>query len=132
MSTGTHVLVVIVAVLIVVVVLRMVALHQLRSKYALVWLIVALTLMVVSVFPGLLDELADLVGVSYAPTLFLLIALGFLGLLVGHLTWEVSRLEMRLRTLAEDHALLRELIDEQGLTDRRSTPPAEPRVTKPT
>jgi len=132
MSTGTHVLVVIVAVLIVVVVLRMVALHQLRSKYALVWLIVALTLMVVSVFPGLLDELAELVGVSYAPTLFLLIALGFLGLLVGHLTWEVSRLEMRLRTLAEDHALLRELIDEQGLTDRRPTPPPEPRVTNAT
>jgi hypothetical protein len=132
MSTGTHVLVVIVAVLIVIVVLRMVAMHQLRSKYALVWLIVALTLMVVSVFPGLLDELADLVGVSYAPTLFLLIALGFLGLLVGHLTWEVSRLEMRLRTLAEDHALLRELIDEQGLTDRRPTPPAEPRVTNAT
>jgi len=132
MSTGTHVLVVIVAVLIVVVVLRMVALHQLRSKYALVWLIVALTLMVVSVFPGLLDELADLVGVSYAPTLFLLIALGFLGLLVGHLTWEVSRLEMRLRTLAEDHALLRELIDEQGLLERRPTPPAEPRVTNAT
>jgi hypothetical protein len=129
MSTGTHVLVVIVAVLIVIVVLRMVALHQLRSKYALVWLIVALTLMVVSVFPGLLDELADLVGVSYAPTLFLLIALG---LLVGHLTWEVSRLEMRLRTLAEDHALLRELIDEQGLTDRRPTPPPEPRVTNAT
>jgi len=132
MSTGTHVLVVIVAVLIVIVVLRMVALHQLRSKYALVWLIVALTLMVVSLFPGLLDELADLVGVSYAPTLFLLIALGFLGLLVGHLTWEVSRLEMRLRTLAEDHALLRELIDEQGLTDRRPTPPPEPRVTNAT
>jgi hypothetical protein len=132
MSTGTHVLVVIVAVLIVLVVLRMVALHQLRSKYALVWLVVALALMVVSVFPGLLDELADLVGVSYAPTLFLLIALGFLGLLVAHLTWEVSRLEMRLRTLAEDHALLRELIDEQGLTDRRPTPPAEPRVTNAT
>jgi len=132
MSTGTHVLVVIVAVLIVVVVLRMVALHQLRSKYALVWLIVALTLMVVSVFPGLLDELADLVGVSYAPTLFLLIALGFLGLLVAHLTWEVSRLEMRLRTLAEDHALLRELIDEQGLLERRPTPPTEPRVTNAT
>ena len=132
MSTGTHVLVVIVAVLIVIVVLRMVAMHQLRSKYALVWLIVALTLMVVSVFPGLLDELADLVGVSYAPTLFLLIALGFLGLLVAHLTWEVSRLEMRLRTLAEDHALLRELIDEQGLIERRPTPPAEPRVTNAT
>src|SRR5262245_61070369 len=118
MSTGTHVLVVIVAVLIGIVVLRMVALHQLRSKYARVWFVCALALMVVSVFPGVLDELADLVGVSYAPTLFLLIAIGVLGLLVAHLTWEVSRLEMRLRTLAEDHALLRELVSEQAVTDR--------------
>ena len=107
MSTRTHVFIVVVAVVAALLVLRLVATRQLRSKYALLWLGVAIAMIVVAAFPGLLDELADLTGVDYAPTLFLLLALGVLAFLVGHLTWEVSRLEMRLRTLAEDNALLR-------------------------
>ena len=113
MSTRTHVFIVVIAIVGVALVLRLVATRQLRSKYALLWLVVAFAMIVVAAFPGLLDELADLTGVSYAPTLFLLLALGLLGLLVGHLTWEVSRLEMRLRTLAEDNALLRTTLDER-------------------
>lgn len=120
MSTRTHVFIVVVAVVAALLVLRLVATRQLRSKYALLWLTVAVAMIVVAAFPGLLDELADLLGVAYAPTLFLLLALGLLALLVGHLTWEVSRLEMRLRNLAEDNALLRTTLDE------RTRPPAGP------
>jgi len=106
-SIRTHVFIIVVAVVAALLVLRLVATRQLRSKYALLWLGVAVAMIVVAAFPGLLDELADIMGVDYAPTLFLLLALGVLAFLVGHLTWEVSRLEMRLRTLAEDNALLR-------------------------
>lgn len=112
MSTRTHVFIVVVAVVAALLVLRLVATRQLRSKYALLWLGVAVAMIVVAAFPGLLDELAEFMGVDYAPTLFLLMALGLLGFLVGHLTWEVSRLEMRLRSLAEDNALLRASLDE--------------------
>lgn len=120
MSTRTHVFIVVVAVVAALLVLRLVATRQLRSKYALLWLGVAVAMIVVAAFPGLLDELADVMGVDYAPTLFLLLAVGLLALLIGHLTWEVSRLEMRLRSLAEDNALLRTAIAEQA------PPPAAP------
>jgi hypothetical protein len=126
MSTRTHVFIVVIALVAVALVLRLVATRQLRSKYALLWLVVAFALMVVAAFPGLLDELADLAGVAYAPTLFLLMALGLLGLLVAHLTWEVSRLEIRLRALAEDNALLRTLLDERTLPVGDTAPSRDP------
>lgn len=120
-STRTHVFIVVLAIVAALLVLRLVATRQLRSKYALLWLVVAVAMIVVAAFPGLLDELADLTGVDYAPTLFLLMAIGLLALLVAHLTWEVSRLEMRLRNLAEDHALLRTTLDERT----RPAPPSD-------
>jgi len=121
-STRTHVFIVVVAVVAALLVLRLVATRQLRSKYALLWLGIAMAMIVVAAFPGLLDELADLAGVEYAPTLFLLLAVGLLALLIGHLTWEVSRLEMRLRTLAEDNALLRASIDDRPVGTGRPDP----------
>jgi hypothetical protein len=130
MSTRTHLFIVAVAVVAMVLVLRLVASRQLRSKYALLWLTIATGLVIVAAFPGLLDELADLTGIDYAPTLFLLLAVGVLGLLVAHLTWEVSRLEMRIRTLAEDHALLRAALDDRAAPaappEGRPPPPAAP------
>jgi hypothetical protein len=107
MTTRTHVFVVIAALVAVVLILRLVATRQLKSKYALLWLIVAFALLPLAAFPGLLNELADWTGIAYTPTLFLLMALALLAALIGHLTWEVSRLEQRARTLAEEIALIR-------------------------
>jgi Uncharacterized conserved protein (DUF2304) len=42
----------------------------------------------------------------------LLLAVGFLFLVVVHYSWELSRLENRTRTLAEELALLRTRLDE--------------------
>ena len=64
MSTRTHVFIVVVAVVAALLVLRLVATRQLRSKYALLWLGVAVAMIVVAAFPGLLDELADVMGVD--------------------------------------------------------------------
>ncbi len=127
MSLGTHLVFIAVAVLVALLVLRLVASRQLRSKYALLWLAVSLALLGFAVFPALIDGLADLLGVAYAPTAFLLLLIAVLGGLVGHLTWEVSRLETRIRTLAEDSALLRDEVD--GL--RRSVHGEEPSEADP-
>ena len=57
------------------------------------------------------SELSDLLGIDYPPATFMLLALSFLLVLVLHFSWELSRLEDRTRTLAEEHALLREEFD---------------------
>ena len=112
MSDRAHLLVLVATLAVVVWILRLVRAQHLRSKYALLWLVIAVLLLPLGMFPDLLEPLADAVGVDYAPTAFLLAALGFLFLVVVHLTRELSRLETRSRTLAEELALLRRRVDE--------------------
>jgi hypothetical protein len=122
MSTRAHIIVVIGALAAFLFILRLVAVRQLRSKYALLWLAVGLALLVLATFPGALDEIADWLGIAYAPTALVTVALAVLGAIVVHLTWELSRLEMRSRTLAEDLALLRAVVAEH--LDTTSVGPA--------
>ena len=121
MSTRAHVIVIVIAVGSLAFILRLVAMRQLRTKYALLWLTVGLLLLPFAAFPGLLDDIASWMGVGYAPAAFLFLALGFLAAVVVHLTWELTRLEVRSRTLAEDVALLRAAIEEPP-----SGPPSPP------
>lgn len=107
MSTRAHVFVAVVTLAVLVFILRLVRRHSLRSKYSLLWLTVGLALAVVAAFPGLLDSASRAVGIYYPPATFLLMAVGFLFLIVVHFSWELSRSEERVRTLAEELALLR-------------------------
>jgi hypothetical protein len=85
----------------------LVRLDQLRSKYALLWTVSAAALLPLAAFPSLLEEASDIVGIDYAPSTFFLAAIAFLFLVVVHFSWELSRLESKVRTLAEELALLR-------------------------
>ena len=81
--------------------------RRLREKYAAIWILLALGVVVVAIFPGLAFWLADLVGV--ATPVNLVFAVGFVVLLavVIQLSTEVSTLEEETRTLAEEIGLLR-------------------------
>lgn len=96
-----------VALLNVAVMLELVRRRQLREKYALLWLAVGIGGLVLGVGRGLVDRVADAVGVEYGASVAFLGAILFLLLVCMHLSWEVSRLEERTRVLAEELALLR-------------------------
>ncbi len=98
-------------------ILRLVRRRQLSGKYALLWTVVAVVLGVLAVWPGLLTNVSEFVGVHYPPALFLLVTTGFLFLVVIHFSYELSRLEERTRTLAEEIALLRAERDARSAVD---------------
>lgn len=81
--------------------------RRIREKYAGIWIILALTNIVLALFPGLATGIADLFGVR-APV-NLLFASAFVVLLVVcvHLSTELSRIEDQARSVAEEVALLR-------------------------
>ena len=106
MKTSAHVLVLLLTVAVVIFIIRLVALRQLRSKYALLWLGVTIVVLPFAVVPSFLDDVAHDLGFSYAPAFLLFLATGFLFAIVIHFSWELSRLETRVRTLAETVALL--------------------------
>lgn len=107
MTTRAHVLVVLIAALPALFVLRLVRQRALRAKYSMLWLAVGAVLVVAAIFPGLVDRASDALGISYPPAVYLMIAIVFLLMVVMHFSWELSRLEERTRTLAEEIALLR-------------------------
>jgi hypothetical protein len=98
--------------------------RQLTEKYAVLWLVVGLLLLVFTVFPGLTTGLARGLGVAVPTNLMFFVGIVFLVGVVLHLSWEVSRLENETRKLAEDQAILR-LEVEQLQKDRRGENVAE-------
>jgi hypothetical protein len=119
MTLRTHVLVLAVTIVAFLFIIRLVRHRQLRSKYALLWLAIGVLLLPLAAFPALLDTVSDWFGVDYAPTTFLFLATGFLFLVAIHFSWELTRLELRVRSLSEEMALLRTELEER-------TAPAEP------
>ena len=102
-----HVVTAVAGVLAMLGILRLVRRRQLRAKYALLWLAVGVSFVILGASPGLLDWAAKRVGVAYAPDLLFLVGTLFLVLVVMHLSWELSRLEDRTKLLAEEVALMR-------------------------
>jgi hypothetical protein len=91
----------------------------LREKFAGLWLVVSLMLLVLAVFPALLAWGASLVGIAVPANLLFFLAAVLLLLVSVQLSYEVSRLEGRTRRLAEELALLRDDVRklEQGRGD---------------
>jgi hypothetical protein len=95
--------------------------RQLSEKYALLWLLVGVTVLVLTVFPGLLGLLSRAVGVVVPANLLFFVAIVFLVCVCLHLSWEVSRLEDETRKLAEDLAIVRLDVDEQQRRDSKES-----------
>jgi hypothetical protein len=113
LSGQAHILIIIATLLTAWFIFRLVRARQLRSKYALLWLVIGLMLLPLAAVPGVLNTVSEWLGVFYSPTIFLLVAVGFLFVVVVHYSWELSRLENRTRTLAEELALLRAQLEDR-------------------
>ena len=88
---------------------------RLKPRYALLWLLAASVLVLVSVWRGLIDDLGAAFGIAYKPALVFLGADIFLMLILLHMSVVVSRLTERTRRLAQELALLRAALgDREG------------------
>lgn len=101
--------------------------RQLREKYAVLWLLVGLAVLVLLLAPGLLSTVSSALGFEVpANFLFLVSLILLLGVNV-HLSWELSRVEEETRALAEEVALLRLAVEarEEHESVARATPDGE-------
>ena len=107
-------------------VLTMLLRRQLREKYAVLWIVVGLLVLILGLFPGLLEWATRILGVQVPSNL--LFALSII-LLLGvslHLSWELSQAEEEIRRSAEESAISRAEIDQLrervGRLESRSEP----------
>ena len=81
--------------------------RQLREKYAVLWLVIGFAVLVLSIWPALLDHLAEVAGVPVPSNLLFTLALALLLGVALHLSWELSRAEEEIRRVAEEVAINR-------------------------
>lgn len=98
---------IVLAVVILVIVIWMLLARKLREKYAAMWLIIALAVLVLGVFPQLLLWLTDTLGVQVPANLLFALAIVLLLGVALHHSWELSQAEDEIRRLAEESALAR-------------------------
>ena len=106
------------------IVLELVRRRRLFERYALLWLLSAVVLLSLSVWGGLLETVADTLGVDYPPSALFLIAFGFILLLLLHFSVVISRLSDQTKILAQRLSLAEQRIDALG-TDRAESKEAD-------
>ena len=85
---------------------------MLKEQYALLWIASAIVLMMLSVWRGLLDIIASILGVAYPPSFLFLVAFLFLLLIVLHFSVVISNISEKNKKLSQEVALLKTMFEE--------------------
>ncbi len=88
---------------------------HLHIRHALWWLLVAIAVVVLGLFPKIIDWLAPWVGVNYPPTLLFFLGMGMILLKMLFMDIEQSQLERKLRRLTQKLAIVAEEKAEQSM-----------------
>lgn len=101
------------SILLILVVLELIRGRRLKERYALLWLVTGVVLLVLSLWRDGLNTIAGWLGVSgYPPAILFAAAILFVIIVLLHYSTVLSRLDDEKTLLAQDLALLRHRVDE--------------------
>jgi hypothetical protein len=100
-------------------ILYLVRRDHMHGSYALWWLAIAAAILLLGVFPPVIDWLGQVTGISYPPVLPIIVGIGMILIRMLRTDIERSRQERQLRRLAQKLAIL-----EQELGKLRLAAPA--------
>ena len=96
----------IVALVLIFLVFEMIRRRRLQERYAILWLLTGVVLLVLSLWEGAIGLLASIVGIQYPPALLFAVALIFFVIVLLHYSTVLSRLAKQNLALAQSIALL--------------------------
>lgn len=102
---------IVLAVVILAIVVWMLLARKLREKYAVMWLVIGLAVLLLGIFPQLLLWLTETLGVQVPANLLFSLAIVLLLGVALHLSWELSQAEDEIRRVAEEVAISRAEIE---------------------
>lgn len=105
MTLASYLLSVVSAIGVLALIVEMLRRRKIRERHAFWWLILGLLGLVVSLVPWVLEEAARLLGIEVPANLAFFISIATLFLVSLHTSAEITKLEDRVRTLAERDAL---------------------------
>ena len=99
-------------------VLELVRRRRLREKYALLWILTAIVLLILSLWRGLVDSIAIALGIAYGPLITIAVGALFVLVVLLHYSTVISALTDRSAVLAQQVAMLEERL--RRLEDKQS------------
>jgi hypothetical protein len=100
------------AVVLLVAVFELIRSRRLQERYAMLWLLTGLVILVLALWRDALGTLADLVGIAYPPSLLFVSAAFLILLLLLHYSTVLSKLSDENRILAQRLALFENRLEE--------------------
>ncbi len=123
---GQRVEVIVVALLICAVIFELIRRKHLMERYAILWLFLGITLLVLAAWKGLLTTLSEAAGIYYPPAALFAVAFLFVLALLLHFSIVLSHLSDQNKILAQRVALLQQRLDEkesEGGDGSKDAPP---------
>ena len=132
MEVRIQILLIVVTVGLLVFIIELVRRRHLQERYALLWLLAAIVLVVLAIFRNLLEVIAHAIGIFYAPSALFVIAFGFVLVMLLHFSLSTSRLADQNKVLAQKLGLLQQRVDELSaeLAAREAEPERERRFER--
>jgi hypothetical protein len=107
------------ALLLLFVIFELIRSRRLQERYAMLWLLTGIVILILGLWRGLLSTIADAVGIAYPPSALFVLAAIFILLLLLHYSTVISTLSDQNRILAQRLALLQSKL-ESSQSDRPS------------
>jgi hypothetical protein len=86
---------------------------KMHGPYATWWLLVATCAIILSIFPQLMDWVASHLGVTYPPSLIMVLAISMILLRMLTMDMALTRKEQKIRRLTQKVAMLEDKINQQ-------------------
>jgi hypothetical protein len=125
MESRLQVVAILVTAALLLIVLELVRRRRVMERYALLWLFSSAVLLVLSIWSGLLEQLASSIGIETPSNALFAIAFGFTLVLLLHFSMVISGLTDQNKVLAQRLALLQQRLAElQRRTDQGTVAPS--------
>jgi hypothetical protein len=105
--------VIVVAVVICGLIFELIRRRRLMERYAILWFMAGVTVLVLALWKGLLTTLAHAAGISYLPSALFAVAFVFVLVMLVHFSMTISRLSDQNTMLAQRLALLQERLEHE-------------------
>lgn len=113
MNIRIKIIVAIFIVIAICVIVNMIRNKSLELKYALAWLIVGICVLILDLFPGLMDWMAKLMGIASSVNMLFFLGFCFSLVIIFTLTISISRMSIQIKKLAQKLALYEKQVDEK-------------------
>lgn len=87
------------------IIVNMIRKKSLELRYALAWLVVGIGILILDLFPGLIERIAKMMGIYSPINMLFFVGFCFSLAIIFVLTLAVSRMSIRIKELAQELAL---------------------------